>query len=79
MEALTTSLGGGLEGSRDLGVHVDGEASLDQHLLIPSLDLHLHPVGEDVLKDGVDDIANPLLWHLQDLLPVWQVIMDPPM
>ena len=79
MEALTTGLGGGLEGSSNLRVHVDGEASLDQHLLIPSLDLHLHPVGEDVLKDGVDDVANPLLWHLEDLLSVRQVIVNPSM
>ena len=51
-----------MEGSSELRVHLDGKASLDYHLLVARLDLGLHPVGEGLLQDGVDDVADPPVW-----------------
>ena len=51
-----------MEGSSELRVHLDGKASLDYHLLVARLDLGLHPVGEGLLEDGVDDVADPPVW-----------------
>ena len=70
-----TGLGGGLEGSCYLRVHLYRQPTLDDHLLVPHLNLLLHPVGEGLLEHGVDDVADPLLAHLHHLLAVGQVIV----
>ena len=48
---LTTGLGRSIEDCSNLGVHRDGQASVNHELLVPSLDLSLDPVCEDVLQD----------------------------
>lgn len=71
--ALTAGLGGGIEGLRDLRVHLDGEALLDHELLVPELHLLRDPLREDVSEDGGAHVCNPGLGHLLDLFAVRQV------
>ena len=75
LETLTTGLGGGLECRGNLWVHLDREAFLNHQLFVSLLNLGLDPVGEGLLEDGVDDVADPLLGHLHDLPTVRQVIV----
>jgi hypothetical protein len=61
-----------MEGRSDFGVHLYGEATFHHELLVPQLDLGLHPVREGFVQDGGADVANPLLGHLPDLFPIWK-------
>lgn len=47
----TTGLGRGAEGLHNLGVHLDGEPTLHQELLVTSVHLVLDPIGEDTLQN----------------------------
>ena len=44
-------LGGGMECSSNLGIHLYRESTINDQLLVPFLDLLLHPVGEDLLEN----------------------------
>lgn len=55
-------------------VHLDGEPTLHNELLIPGIHLVPNPVGENILEDRGTDISNPLLAYFLDLLSIRQVL-----
>ena len=57
-------------------VQLDIHVLLVSDLLIADLDLLIHPVGELVLQDRGNDIANPLTADLVDLKPIGHVVVD---
>ena len=71
---LTGDGGAGVEGRGHLRVQLDQQVALQLDLLVPLLDLLLHPVGESVAEDCVRDVDDPLLGQLAHLLPVGVVV-----
>ena len=70
----TTGLGRGAEGLHNLRVHLDGEPTLHQELLVTGVHLVPDPIGEDTLQNRGTNVPDPLLGHLPDLLSVRKVI-----
>ena len=60
----------------NLRVHLDVEALNLDDPLVALLDLGLHPLREDLLKDGRTYIGDVLLQDFPDLLPIWQIGTD---
>jgi hypothetical protein len=54
-------------------VHVDGEFLLLHYALIPFQDSLLDPLREIEFIGGIDDVAQPLLGQLLQLLRDWKV------
>ena len=73
-EVLTADLGGGAEGLGDLGIHADHEVLLFDDLLVPDLNLLLHPLVEVGPNHGGANVADPVLADLVDLLRVGHVV-----
>jgi hypothetical protein len=62
---------------RHLRVHLDAEVLGHGHLLVPGLDLVLHPLAELVLQQSCDYIGEPLLWDLGQLeVRLRQILVD---
>ena len=77
MDALTADGRRLVEDLRHLRVHLDAEVLAHGDLLVPGLDLVLHPLAELLLKQGGAHIGQPLLWHLWQLeTRLRQVLVD---
>ena len=65
-----------LEGLGDLWVHVDQEVVLVLELLVPRLDVVVHPVLERLSVPRVDDVRQPLAGQQVDLSLVREVLHE---
>ena len=66
----------GVECGGDSRVHGDAEVPILDERSIALIDAGLDPVNEGPADDRGDDIADPLTWHLLELLAVGQVLED---
>ena len=74
MKALTANLGGRSEGSSHLLIHGDVEVLVLTDLLIPNFYTFPDPVAENVLQNGCDNVTDPILGDLMDLLGVRHIL-----
>ena len=59
-----------------LRVHVNAELLILDKLSVALIDACLDPLDERSADDRGNDIADPLPWHLPELLAVGQVLED---
>ena len=71
---LTGDVGGGLEGAKDVGVHLDAHVTLFNELLVARIHNSLHPVGEGLAHQRVGHVDDPLAGELADVVRLREVL-----
>ena len=67
-------MGGGLEGTEDVGVHLDGHVPFLNELQVACLDDDLHPVGKGLAHERVGHVDDPLAGELAGVVRLREVL-----